>query len=118
MSTEEDKSAAGGACCLSVNGTKGVGDIVDEVMDEMPITKELGQKIVYDLLDVMAGHLAAGSAVRIPGIATFTPVLVKEKKGRDLNTGVEVLVKPQVKVKTVFSRGLSHKVQQTFASLE
>lgn len=67
-------------------------DLVVEVAKKAEITKKAAGKAVDAVFDVIAGAVASGEKVQVIGFGLFEPRERKERKGRNPQTGEEIII--------------------------
>ncbi|MDH7577177.1 MAG: HU family DNA-binding protein [Bacillota bacterium] len=67
-------------------------DLVTEVAKRAEITKKAAGKAVDAVFDVIAGTVASGEKVQVIGFGSFEPRERKERKGRNPQTGEEIII--------------------------
>lgn len=67
-------------------------DFIAKVAEDAEVTKAVAAKVFESVFDTIAGELADGEKVAIHGFGTFTVKDRAARKGRNPQTGAEMLI--------------------------
>jgi integration host factor subunit alpha len=67
-------------------------DIVNSVYEDLGISKKDSVRIVESVFDIIKDELDKGKAVKISGFGKWTVKAKKERKGRNPQTGEEMMI--------------------------
>jgi integration host factor subunit alpha len=85
-------------------------DIVEAVQTELSLAKNQSIDIIESLMDIMKDALASGEDVLISGFGKFRVNEKDGRKGRNPNTGEELMLKPRRVVTFKCSGTLRNKI--------
>ena len=86
------------------------GDLVRNVAERTGTTVKLAQAVIDAAFDEIASALERGERFMIPGFGSFSVVERKERKGRNPQTGEEILIPAKKAVKFSPAKALKEKV--------
>lgn len=85
-------------------------DIIDHLTYSCGLHRSSAIHAIEGIIDVISGSLARGEAVTLRGFATFKPVQLAEKIGRNITVGTPVIIPAHRSVKLVLSKELKEKL--------
>ena len=86
------------------------GDLVRNVAKRAGTTIKLAQAVIDAAFDEIASALERGERLMLPGFGTFSVVERKERKGRNPQTGEEILIPARKAVKFRSAKALKEKL--------
>jgi len=81
-----------------MKGKLSAGDIIDRLAGQAGITKKLAGEIIRAIPEVIESGLISDGDVKVRGLGTFRLKRVASKKGRNPQTGEEVIIPPHNKL--------------------
>lgn len=85
-------------------------DIIDHLTYRCGLHRSSAIHAVEGVIDAISDSLEKGEPVTLRGFATFKPVEVAEKLGRDINNNKPVVIPAHRAVKLVLSKELKDKL--------
>ncbi|RMD59527.1 MAG: integration host factor subunit alpha [Nitrospirae bacterium] len=70
-------------------------ELVNEVYEKIGIPKREAAEIVESVFDIIKSTLASGETIKISRFGTFSVRKRKARKGRDFQSGEEILIGPK-----------------------
>jgi integration host factor subunit alpha len=70
-------------------------DIIDSIYEHLDIPKKDSIRIVESLFDIIKDELGKGNDVKISGFGKWTVKAKKKRKGRNPQTGKEIIIEPR-----------------------
>ncbi|NMB57265.1 HU family DNA-binding protein [Candidatus Beckwithbacteria bacterium] len=86
-------------------------DIIEVVAKEANITKKAAREIIDAFLSEVIRNLKKGEKVVVSGFGTFKVTKVKDKKGRNPQTGKDLVIKGHKAVRFLVSKSLKKEVK-------
>jgi len=87
------------------------GDLVRNVAKRAGTTIKLAQAVIDAAFDEIASALERGERLILPGFGSFSVVNKKQRKGRNPQTGQEIVIPARKAVKFSASATLKEKVK-------
>ncbi len=68
------------------------GDIVERIYEKVGFSKKEASEVVDSIFEVIKGHLEQGAKVKISGFGNFVVNEKRPRKGRNPQTGEEIVI--------------------------
>lgn len=85
--------------------------MVEIVAKKAHLTKKAAREAIEVLLEEVKRHLKKGEKVVLSGFGTFKITRVKDKKGRNPQTGEDIVIKSHKAVRFVVAKSLKKMVK-------
>lgn len=87
-------------------------DLIKKISEKLELTKAESEKALNTCLEAIKEDLASGNNLKIQGFGSFSVTERKERKGRNPQTGQEMIIPASKTVKFSPGKYLKDKVSQ------
>lgn len=85
-------------------------DLVESVSHKLGYSNEFSKELLEKFLEMMKGELESEKDVLISGFGKFSVIYKKERRGRNPQTGEDLMLRPRRVVTFKASRKLTEKI--------